>query len=617
MHFGSVVAGKQQQGGSMSVDPQQQSRIEQLRAILLTLLTSISATGYAILLWLSKDFSIDTPADEKPTVWMLAVFGCLFVVYWFAIWLAVRMTPSRWLTAGILAAACVFRGILLPSTPILEIDIYRYIWDGTVLTEGISPYQYTPQQVLDAVNAGGAPNDATLQGLVELQAGSGSLNESLNRIHFEHFPSPYPLVSQAVFALSATITPDSATIQTRLVTMKALLVAFDLATLAVVMLLLREVGLHAGWSITYGWCPLVMKEFANGGHLDSIAIFFTTLSIWLLVHTTNSKSERMPKPILPAAVLALAIGAKLYPVVLVPLFAAVWLRRRGWQAAGGGMATTTLVSAVLLYPLLGFDSSESADRALLSGEQAYVDPGQVSEPTLQGPKPVDADAGIKAFLSQWEMNDLIFMLVLENLRPQSEVLPERQPWFVVSSDEWVKRVVTGWARLTRQVDREPPVEQAAVAITPAEFKRASFSLARAITGVAFGLLACWLAWRAAGSENPHDWCRAAMLTLAWFWLTCPTQNPWYWCWVMPLLPFARYRAWYAVAALTMLYYLRFWLMAHFDKSTVLGTPYNGAYFFYFVIAWIEFLPVFVALAWESVSAKIAEMRTARGNALPR
>lgn len=595
----------------MSVDPPQESSFQRLPAILLTMLASISATGYAILLWLSKDFSIDIAAADKPTVWMLAIFGCLFVAYWLAIWLAISMTPSRWLTTGIIAVSCLFRGILLPSTPILEIDIYRYIWDGAVLTEGVSPYRYTPQQVLDAVNAGGAPNDAKLQRLVELQAGSGSLNESLNRIHFEHFPSPYPMVSQAVFALSAMITPDSATTQTRLVTMKALLVAFDLATLAVVMLLLREVGLHAGWSIAYGWCPLVMKEFANGGHLDSIAIFFTTLSIWLLVRTTKQTSERIPKPLLPAAALALAIGAKLYPVVLMPLFAAVWLRRISWQATGVGVAATALISAVLLYPLLGVDSSEPAKSVLQAGEQADVDPGQLSEPLVEGPKPVDADAGIKAFLSQWEMNDLIFMLVLENLRPQSEVLPERQPWFVVSSDEWAKRVVTGWARLTRQIDREPLVEQAVVALTPTEFKRASFSLARAITGAAFGLLACWLAWRAAGSENPHDWCRAAMLTLAWFWLTCPTQNPWYWCWVVPFLPFARYRAWYTVAALTMLYYLRFWLMAHYDKSTVLGTPYNGAYFFYFVIAWIEFLPVFIALAWESASAKIAEMRNAR------
>lgn len=595
----------------MSVDPLQQTSTERLRAILLTMLASLSATGYAILLWLSKDFSIDTPADEKPTVWMLAVFGCLFVAYWLATWLAVRITPSRWLTTGIIAASCLFRGVLLPSTPILEIDIYRYVWDGAVMTEGVSPYRYAPQQVLDAVNAGGAITDDTLQRLVELQASSGSLNKSLNRIHFEHFPSPYPMVSQAVFALSAMITPDSATIQARLVTMKALLVAFDLATLTVVMLLLREVGLHVGWSIAYGWCPLVMKEFANGGHLDSIAIFFTTLSIWLLVRTTKLTSGKMPKPILPAAVLALAIGAKLYPVVLMPLFAAVWLRRISWQTAGVGIATTALVSAVLLYPLLGVDHSESAKNMLQAGEQAEVDPGQLSEPTLEGPKPVDPDAGIKAFLSQWEMNDLIFMLVLENLSPQSEVLPERQPWFVVSSDEWATRAVTGWAQLTRQIDQKPAVDQAAVTLTPAEFKQASFSLARAITGVAFGLLACWLAWRAAGSENPHDWCRAAMLTLAWFWLTCPTQNPWYWCWVVPLLPFARYRAWYVVAALTMLYYLRFWLMAHFDKSTVLGTPYNGAYFFYFVIAWIEFLPVFIALAWESVSAKIAEKRTAR------
>ena len=94
-----------------------------------------------------------------------------------------------------------------------------------------------------------------------------------------------------------------------------------------------------------------------------------------------------------------------------------------------------------------------------------------------------------------------------------------------------------------------------------------------------------------------------MLSLARFWLTCPTQNPWYWCWVLPFLPFARYRTWYVVAAMTMLYYLRFWLTAHYPDPPVLGTPYGGAYFFYFVIAWVEFAPVLCVLLLEWLLAK--------------
>ncbi len=558
-------------------------------------LASVSALCYAFLLKLSWKFTTDSVAQDRPTILMLSIFAGLFVLYWIALSLVVRMPVSRLLIGGIVASSCLFRGILLPSIPIHEIDVYRYIWDGAVLADGISPYRYTPDQVRDAVDAGGVDNDPVLQQLVELQAKSGSLGTSLDVIHFGEYPSPYPIVSQAVFALAAKVTPDAAPRHTRLMILKALLVAFDLATLVVVLQLLREVGMHVGWSVAYGWCPLVMKEIANGGHLDSIAIFFTTLAILMLVRSIKAESRRKVNVAIAAAVLALGIGAKLYPVILMPLFAAAWLRRLGWKEAGLGVAVTALSSAVLLYPLLGPGETSVAEATASN-----------TEPQATAPA-VEADDGIEAFLKHWEMNDFLFMLVLENIRGQEESEPETTPWFVLTSDEWSRKIVTRYAILKQSWvgEEDGPLDNP---LTASQLSRASFSLARLITGGLFALFACGLAWFAAGQREPQAWCRAAMLTLAWFWLTCPTQNPWYWCWVLPLLPFARYRTWHAVAALTMLYYLRFWLMAYYPDPPVLGTPYNGRYFFYFVVAWIEFFPVLLGLLAESIYAHSSERR---------
>ena len=566
MVFGGEVQPSALKKTIMTADAEQNAPRQ---AFWLIILGSLSALGYAALLGLSRQYVEKVPANEsiaKPTLAMLAIFGGLFIAYWCALWLAVRLPSSRRLLLGIFAAACLFRGILLPSIPMHEIDIYRYLWDGAVMADGVSPYRYSPQQVQDAVEAGGS-DDATLQHLVELQARSESLSHSLHEIHYGQYPSPYPMVSQAVFAASARLTPDMATRETRLLIMKGLLVLFDLGTLLVVMMLLYRVGLHPGLGLAYGWCPLLMKEVANGGHLDSIAIFLTTLAVFLLVRAWQATAFRGVGVALTGGVLALAIGAKLYPVVLMPLFAAVWLRRHGWGAALLGTATTVLLSGVLLYPLFG--------------------PAEPL-PSQQTQQKTDADEGIQAFLKHWEMNDLVFMVVLENLRQQDEVAPARRPWFVLTSDEWTQTVVTRWAAL----------RGIAGPLTPTQLRAESFSLARVLTGGVFALIACLLAWFAAGKENPQAWCRAAMLTLAWFWLTCPTQNPWYWCWVLPLLPFARYRTWYVVAAVTLLYYLRFWFMAHYPDPPTLGTPYDGAYFFYFIVAWVEFVPVLLALAGE-------------------
>jgi len=574
-----------------------------------------SALGYAILTWLSWQFVHEVPTDHRPTLWMLLLFAFEFLCYWRVLKIAVKLSSSRYLLGAILGGACLFRAIMLPSVPMHEIDIYRYIWDGAVMAEGISPYRFAPQQVLDAVDSAQGSDDLELQRLVALQSRSESLAYGLGRIHYGDLPSPYPMVSQAAFALAAQLTPDAASSHARMVGMKLLVVLFDMATLLVVMALVKEVGLHPGWSIAYGWCPLVLKEFANGWHLDSVAIFFTTLAIWMLVRTcgrakTLGWSSELASAACVGGVLALAIGAKLYPVVLAPLFAALWWRRCGGLALGSGVLTTTVVSLGLLYPMV----CSSSDLSSLAEAQTPAEeppplgvPGEL--PAASGllvdvlPPPraeIDSSAGIRAFLKHWEMNDLIFMIVLENLRPQTNLEPHERPWFVVVPDAWSSALVARWTAATRwlaEATRRADLAQLAEPVnSPETIKDSSFLLARGITGVAFVIVAFWLAWRAAGQADPQAWCRAGMLTLAWLWLTCPTQNPWYWCWVVPLLPFVRYRAWYAMAACSLLYYLRFWFTAHYPDPPVFGTPYNGSNFFYFVVVWIEFAPILLALA---------------------
>ncbi len=555
----------------------------------------ISACGYAALLWLSRQFASGISDIEKPTVWMLSIFALEFFCYGAALWLAVRLKPTKKLLCGIVGGACLFRAILLPSVPMHEIDIYRYIWDGAVLAEGISPYRYSPEQVREVIQEPLESQSEDFRKLVALQARSESLTASLQKIHYGNLSSPYPPVSQAVFAGAALVTPAGVTPHVRMVAMKLLLVLFDLATLLVVIGLLREANLHVGLSIAYGWCPLMMKEIANGGHLDSIAIFFTTLAIWFLVRCgCHLKGKSIGMATLSGGVLALAIGAKIYPVVLIPLFVAVWWRRCGMATAMTGISATTLLTAILLAPMFAptvLDHTSIAEAEPLINQQDNFETNE--EPS----------AGLLVFFKKWEMNDLLFMVLLENLRPQADVAPEAKPWFVVVPDAWSNVVVSNFVSLASKMKSlfvtELPSQRASPKNAAQDLKGASFLLARVITVGFLGLVACWLAWRAAAGHDPQAWCRAAMLTLAWFWLISPTQNPWYWCWVLPLLPFARYRTWYLMAGCSLLYYLRFWLIAHYPDPPLLGTRYDGEYFFYFVVAWIEFAPclLFLSLEW--------------------
>lgn len=76
-------------------------------------------------------------------------------------------------------------------------------------------------------------------------------------------------------------------------------------------------------------------------------------------------------------------------------------------------------------------------------------------------------------------------------------------------------------------------------------------MARIITTFAFAILVvvmCLRTWR-----DPERFLEIAFLTIAWFWLLSPTQNPWYWTWALPLVAFARSRVWFFIYGCVLVY----------------------------------------------------------------
>jgi len=96
-------------------------------------------------------------------------------------------------------------------------------------------------------------------------------------------PTVYPPVSQFVFRGVHRITPTGASVKTRVRLMKFVIVLFDIGVIGLLWLLLRLFEQNPGWFVAYGWSPLVIKEFAGSGHLDSIAVFLTMGSIVCVV----------------------------------------------------------------------------------------------------------------------------------------------------------------------------------------------------------------------------------------------------------------------------------------------------------------------------------------------
>ena len=212
-------------------------------------------------------------------------FSGAFLVYVVALldtWRHARQPHAAALPL-IVGWAIVFRLTLLWTTPgFLSDDIYRYIWDGLVQRAGINPYRYPPE----------AEELAFLR--------DDSIYPMINR---RWALTIYPPGAQLCFRLMAWICPGS------LVAMKALILLADAASIALLLSLLRRLGLHQAYVLLYAWHPLVVVELGISGHLDGLMIPFVLLAF---LCTMQGRAWMV------GSALALASLVKLYPALLLP-----------------------------------------------------------------------------------------------------------------------------------------------------------------------------------------------------------------------------------------------------------------------------------------------------------
>lgn len=543
-------------------------------------LAAVSGGLYALIARLSSRFEYTRPFADRPIPEVVGLLAAAFAVYLLAASIAARRAVSRGQLGWIAGAALAYRLILLPTTPIQEIDIYRYLWDGIVVNQGVNPFRFPPQVVREARFEDTA--DRQLARLVQVRDADPHIRALLERIHYAELPSVYPPVSQAVFAAAAWTTPPRASIPQRSLVLKLWLLAFDLATAGLVLLLLRDTGRPLGMFVLYAWCPLAIKEFSNSGHLDVIAVFLTTLATWLAVRLASpvgsfqaTEAGQIPRPhrtlgrrrglaLASGSALALAVGAKLYPIWLFPLFAAfIWRGLGGkWFCVTGAVCLAGIVG--VLWPLLP---------ASIAREPTPLGAERLAENGTAAVAAADPSRGLRTFLTRWEMNDFLFMIVLENVKPTDLQRSEPAPWF----------------SLVPQAPREALIGPLAERFAGDRWQ-ASFFVVRLASLLAALAVAAWCIQRAWRTSDIAVWLESAFLTLAWFWFLSPTLNPWYWTWMLPLLAFARSRVWWWTSGVLLVYYLRFWFGYQDSAAPLAGTPYVGTAFFDYVVTWFEFGP---------------------------
>lgn len=214
------------------------------------------------------------------------------------------------------------RIVLLWDLPTLSQDFYRFIWDGRMLTQGLSPYLYLPKNLM--VQTG-----FTLSQSQTLFEGMGSLSA-------QHY-SNYPPLNQLCFYISGLVSPNS--IFGAVTIFRLLIILADVGVFYFGRKVLIHLQRNPNQMFLYLLNPLVVIELTGNLHFEGVMILFLIWSMYLL-----SISKWMAS----AVVIGFSISVKLLPLLLLPLF----YKRLGFQKTILYGAIAIGVNIVLFFPFL-------------------------------------------------------------------------------------------------------------------------------------------------------------------------------------------------------------------------------------------------------------------------
>ncbi len=311
----------------MASRPQTKMRDNPIKSVWPATLGLLAVTGglAAIFAYLASRRNLDTLVPE-----FIALMLAAGILYFAAVFFVERFRLGTAALLVILAGGVVFRLCFLPRGPALSEDVYRYQWEGRIQRAGINPYTVTPD----------SPGLAAFQDREHpIETGKST-------------PTVYPPLSELTFSWLKSI-PGT----------KRLYTALDLASVAVLLLLLAALKQPPHRVLVYAWNPAVIVAFSLSGHHDSLAILTLLAAIFFII-------KHWPR--LSIAFLGLSFLSKLFPVLLLPAF--LKRTRLGYAGIFAGVVALAylpfLSAGAKLFKGLsdyaaGWEGNDSAFRLLL------------------------------------------------------------------------------------------------------------------------------------------------------------------------------------------------------------------------------------------------------------
>lgn len=260
---------------------------------------------------------------------IIACYLPFFAIYAFIL----KKTATKNAIYFFVATGIFLRFLLLFSYPNLSDDLYRFIWDGRLLLNGINPFDHLPKYYID--------NQIAVDGITP---------DLFSKLNSPEYFTIYPPVAQLTFAIAVWLFPNS--IWGSALVMKLFLFLFEIGSIVLIISLLKKWKLPLKNVLIYALNPLIIIEICGNLHFEGAMIFFLLLAIWLLVklEIRYQIPERYPLPALgfSAVAFALSIASKLLPLMFLPFF----IKRLGWKKSVQYFAIIGITLAVLFFPLI-------------------------------------------------------------------------------------------------------------------------------------------------------------------------------------------------------------------------------------------------------------------------
>lgn len=204
-----------------------------------------------------------------------------------------RKRSTFWLMASVAITGLAMRAVYIGAPALLEDDHYRYLLDGAMVAHGLNPYRFAPEALL----AGTGLPDAVAALAAEGRA-------ALLKINFPDLRTIYPGTAQLLFALAHKLAPW------QLDGLRLVMMTLEAASAVLLVMLLRKSGKSPLWVALY-WCnPLLVFTLSGQAHAEAALVPFV-LGAMLAAHGQRA--------VVAGLLLGLAVGVKLWPILLVPM----------------------------------------------------------------------------------------------------------------------------------------------------------------------------------------------------------------------------------------------------------------------------------------------------------